>query len=1720
MNGHASEPAKALDDNIYEAPAKEADDNVFEVHDPKPKVQVEAGTLGKFQQFKLLAWKNRRSMTRKFWGFICEITTPFVLIVVLCGLRQLTSIEDVAPTYYDSLGLNTADNSSVFDLFNKVGRTKITYTPETAQTQQVMSYIQGMVPSDFPLTIEAFDTESDLETAGKNDNSLMGAIVFESGTFGAEMTYTLRLRPGDTPDGTFYTDLTFPAFAETGPNSESDLYNTSGFLVMQNLAESAIANYQLQLTNPGSTVLVDFTTTQTTSVQRMPYGEYKKNDFAGAVQGTLPLFIVISFVVPAQALVRDIVDEKERRLKETMAMMGLSPSMYWFGWFSRMAIFLFVVIIFITIALDVSDVIAYSSPGVIFVLFFLYSLSLIAFCFLLSTFFMRAKVAAAAAGALFFLLYMPYTFYQQEINTMAEGQLYLACLSMNACMSQALSVIGDYENAAIGADFNNLDSSPVFESEASVMISYIMLAFDTVLYVLLAVYIDAVRPGDYGVPKKWYFIFQPKTYFGRKKRDAENRKKAAAVNTDNIGDFENPLDGENCGVSIRNLVKVFDNGKVAVQGVNLDMKRGEITSFLGHNGAGKSTTTNILSGLYAPTSGTAFVDGWDITEDLGEARKALGLCPQHNTLFANLTVEEHLVFFGRLKGLAGATLKDAVDEMLVDIMLADKRKNYPDELSGGMKRKLSVGIAFMGGTRIIFLDEPTAGMDPYARRATWDLIRKYRDGRTICLVTHYMDEADLLGDRIAIMNDGKVKACGTSYFLKKRYGVGYRLVISKDDSFNQYGVDEILLKTIPHSEFSDDLGGECVYTLPDDQSTHFAAAFNALEDRSKELGVNSFGVSLTTLEDVFFKLGEGASLEDIGAKRSTAVKNSGDMLEVPEANGHGPKSPHSSPRMRRAHGEADPEMPSFDYVTGNALKMKQFGALFVKRLNHQKRDYKILAIQFLLPLVFTIMALGAASNLENKNDPSRAIDLANIGPVPNVVSYQNAVPDTDANQATAAGYESFLLGMTSLGAGDGNVTFDEAASNVNYSEFIIDKQAELQDTFLNTYLVGQTYVNSSDGTLNNTAWYNGEPIHSPPASVNLLNNVILQSVLDDQTYVMNLINYPLPRTDEQAAKDSFESFQGFTVGIITVFGFSFVASGFALFPLTEAANSSKHLQFVSGVDPIQYWLSIFAFDFVNYLMPLGVTLIVFAAFDEAGLGRDVLGEICLILLLFFWSAAPFVYFVSHFFTNPAKCYAFLTILQIFLGFGALIAVQVCRALDEVKVADYLAWAFSIFPTFAFGQALADLPRYNDLSTYCDTVRARFGPDASCEVNGIEPASEIFSLDVPGIGRYVLLMAIEGFVFIGMTIGWEFRARFRKEDGTAPVTNAVDEDDDVAKERARIAEGATADDVVVVRDLCKVYKASKLTSHGQDKLAVDRISFGIPQRQCFGLLGINGAGKTTTFKMLTGEHSVTSGNATIKDFSIVNQLTQVRQHTGYCPQFDAITPLLTGRELLTFYCHLRGIPTAHIEAYVDASIYEYNLDKHADRPCGGYSGGNKRKLSTAIACVGDPAVVLLDEPSAGLDVEARRYLWDGILGLIDRGRTVILTSHSMEECEALCNRLAIMVNGKFKCMGTLQHLKSKFGKGVTCTVKVGRGQTLESANTFILNNFPGSYLQEEHGELGVYSIPAAGFRYGNAFDQLEKAKHHYEWADYALSQTSLEQVFVNFARGQEEDELQQ
>ncbi len=230
-------------------------------------------------------------------------------------------------------------------------------------------------------------------------------------------------------------------------------------------------------------------------------------------------------------------------------------------------------------------------------------------------------------------------------------------------------------------------------------------------------------------------------------------------------------------LEVKNLVKQYGDF-TAVKGITFDLKEGEIFSLLGPNGAGKTTTISMLSTLYTPTSGDAIIAGHSITKEPMKVRNAIGIVPQDLALYEDLTARENLIFWGQMYGLSGGSLKSRVDEVLGQIGLIEKAKDRVKTYSGGMKRRVNIGVGLLHKPKVLFMDEPTVGIDPQSRRAILDTVKDLnKQGMTVLYTTHYMEEAEELSNRVGIIDHGELIAIGTQKELTKQVGETETLIL-------------------------------------------------------------------------------------------------------------------------------------------------------------------------------------------------------------------------------------------------------------------------------------------------------------------------------------------------------------------------------------------------------------------------------------------------------------------------------------------------------------------------------------------------------------------------------------------------------------------------------------------------------------------------------------------------------------------------------------------------------------------------------------------------------------------------------------------------------------------------------------------------------------------------------------------------------------------------------
>uniref|UniRef100_K3WSP4 ABC transporter domain-containing protein n=1 Tax=Globisporangium ultimum (strain ATCC 200006 / CBS 805.95 / DAOM BR144) TaxID=431595 RepID=K3WSP4_GLOUD len=1502
-------------------------------------------------------------------------------------------------------------------------------------------------------------------------------------------------------------------------------------------------------------------------------------------QSVLGLFFLVSYIKFVSTNTTTMVIEKENRIREVMKIMGLSDFSLLCSWCLTSAILSTPLSFAIAAVLKFGKVFPSTEYATLVFLFWALSLAIVSFSYCITPFFNKSRTAAIVSVLVWLLLFFPFFAVQPEEN----GPKYWAALCAPTAFALAIDEILRHAQLGMGFSYSiGIVQSPVTVPTASAMSWFLVL--DSFIFVLLGWYFEQVLPQQYGVRKPFYFFLQKSYWFGGRSSAAnavagENgatphegggaylkfvdstrfvERQSITLNplpsrTEALDHVE-PVNAvllvqEQKGtcLQLRGLRKTFtlEDGeeKVAVEGLDLSMYCGQITALLGHNGAGKTTTISMLTGLIEPTAGDATLYGRSIRHNFDELRRIIGICPQHDVLFNDLTVEEHLRLFGIMKNVAPHQLQQDVDNIIEDVGLTETRHVKSKELSGGQKRKLSVAIAFIGDSKLVFLDEPTSGMDPYSRRFTWNLLQKNREDRVIVLTTHFMDEADILGDRIAIVADGKLCCAGSSLFLKNRYGAGYNLTLIKADAdCDVVAVGTFLKQFVPGAKCLSNFGSEVVFQLPSASSTAFPQMLEALDSNMGELHILQYGISVTTLEEVFLRISQDRD----DASALTDPRNSRIKSRI-------------STRSSTPTGEDD---KLIDIAPNGPTFWSQYAALTMKRFQIAKRDKKTLLNSVCIPLLFLIILAVLPT-----------IQVADFIP-----DYAASLPtQAQQDQCPARNITASLLQGQNLTACLGTAGF-------SYCEIgVVDCDA--------------------------LACCNAANSVSPFYPCN-------ECVLSQSTPTLAAIAAQTPCFNNQCLKRNDAKLQvtmnSFLISIVVMLGFAFIPASIVAFIVREKdpIQDAKGLQLISGANISAYWLSSWTHDVVVVSISVVAAIIIIPLSSRGLNGSDEATAVAVLVISHVLASIPLAYLFSFRFTKHAV--AQTSLLVFMLGTGGLLSIFsfLCRIIDfrisssftlSSLDRNYLRWLFLLFPGYSLNNGIYEIAsrkvsrrslygsgRWLSATSSFFGLFEGLGKEACREcwdrnVNGC-CIRGVFDVDVGGAP--IIYSVLEAVAFTALVFFLENRKLVwrKKNNRFAPprAIPVVDEDDDVVAERQWVeTTPPTGEKSVFIRNLHHQYERPR------GKIALKNLSLAISKGECFGYLGINGAGKSTTMKVLTGQLAPTDGFVMLGPHNLAFDRNAARRMIGYCPQFDSLHDLLTVEEQLALYARLKGIPNSKVADAVDQKIKQVGLSEYRDKLTRGLSGGNKRKVSTAIALIGSPQIVFLDEPSTGVDPSSRRKMWDVIASVCAaKDSCVVLTTHSMEECEALCTRVGIMVSGELKCLGSVEHLKQKFGQGFTVEVKLreppaeavkqvheaivqapspgstsitkenvasicgslgiaARGQLIlsgegngwvvdnflqsngsipvdvfsawwvaetqsEALQSFFQHEFPGSALVEQQGDHFRFQVPKHTLRPSAIFALLEDAKSHLRVSEYGVSDTSLEHIFNNMAVQQEEE----
>ncbi|CAH8431328.1 unnamed protein product [Schistosoma rodhaini] len=1832
---------------------------------------------------------------------------------------------------------------------------------------------------------------------------------------------TIRQNPYIIDDTNNYKvlDHTWNPKPRNNVNDGDTKYLTSGFLDIQDLISNAIIEISnniperiKQLNNSWNSWTGSSSTSSSPSTSSsnhlligkqmkfFPTSCYKKDEFLNKIKKLLPQLLLLTWILNAMLITKYIVEEKENYIKEFTKIMGFTNTTHWLSWFSSTFIIVLPITIIITLILKYGNIFIISSIFIIFFLLISYIISIIMFCFLCSIFFQKSNLSAIVTGLFYFIIYIPIPLILMNEKWIKEEIIYITSLSNQVAFSLGLYSLLRLESQNLDTYWNDLWQPKLSDSLFSPGKSILMLWIDSILYLCMTLLIEWIISKKYNIYQSFYSRIKCQNWkiFNKHKDEPIDCIKNVIYKEDG-GNVQLCVESNHeclpISISVKNLSKMYNKkSKPALDHLNIEFYTNQITSLLGHNGSGKSTLISILTGIHKPSNGLAMICGYNIHQQMNQIRTNLGYCPQHNILFEYLTVIEHIKFYAKLKGFNKEQINNEVNYFSNLLNLTNKLNDQVKTLSGGQKRKLSIAIAFVGQASVILLDEPTTGVDPYSRRSIWDLILKMKLNKTIIITTHHMDEADILGDRIAIISQGKLKCYGSSLFLKSTYGQGYYLILERhnqlldgdsteslhsdrltDEDFND--IINYLKQYIKDISLIDYNQNEMIYRIPIQNiidgslSQLFKQFENPLSPNDQIIlpieltshGIISCGLTDTSLEEIFLNIADDPAmlLQDSSyhlGGMTTATDNKNDNQYETDVNKndtsmnqiqqqHGQQmftstglrqsqmnslrqSSHLSHLTNRGPISAPPTLPNLlhrkhyynktdksnDTVNVHPISnvnvplnqpntRQQIKAMFLKRFHYLKRSKLSLFIEFILPICVLILVLKSlqffkkpssnqpmiitpwlmsdennklplntfyennlyelenpTDNLLNKSNTFKSVlniawnyenalkqpygwtgigclpkytlqninayyktysqcNLSNIKIIKKELTHQQmkyirSYQSNECSCNTSCFMNSFtqyeqqpsskilptkdiFLNLTSFKVSDylirtQNQYIKQRYGGLSYHTHNYPSLRKLSKYLLNSNnlfiysLTNMTSIYDLHGNLimKDTfwsdiitfiqlslppisyfrIWFNNKGYVSGPAYLNTLHNLQLHMLYNNQTALINqnhsssiiFINHPLTILDNHKSLGlPTELLYDLTLSLFTLLSLSLIPASFISFLVKENNIGSKHLQYVSGLKSFIYWLCNYLWDIINYIICSILCIIIFIFYQKlAYIHIDVILSFILLILFYGIAIIPMLYIATFFILSPSTSLVILSIFNLLIGSITCMCTLILDDFSQNNITlnminNIIKIIFHIFPQYCLSRGLFDLAKRYYIIKFIQKYKINKSIFNHNHYNNIDPfdwnilGSKLIALPIEACLFFLFIIFKENQFFI-QSINNYFYINYpkllkkhnmifmkkldriksnnnnnnnnRRSDINKSINdndnhdedNNNSEDEDVHAERLRIMK---ADKEGYLNSLCSV-AVINLTKFFplKKKPSVNRLTFAVRPGECFGLLGVNGAGKTTAFNMITGKLHPSMGTVYVNGFNVVTQTKNALKNLGYCPQFDAVHDLLTGRETLSLYARLRGFPENEISKTVSELLQNMGLSPYADRITSAYSGGNRRKLSTAIAIIGKPQVILLDEPTSGMDPIGKRFMWDQIILLIKEGRSIILTTHSMEECEALCQYIGIMINGQLKCFGTIQHLKNRFGNGYQVDIRlnhlVTNNQINQLKNEFHLK-FPNSILNELQSYYYKYQMDK-NIQLSLLFTLLNQMQMDHIIEHYSVRQTTLDQVFVNFS----------
>ena len=1151
--------------------------------------------------------------------------------------------------------------------------------------------------------------------------------------------------------------------------------------------------------------------------------------------------------------------------------------------------------------------------------------------------------------------------------------------------------------------------------------------------------------------------------------------------------YRNQLTSNLC-LMVRDISKRFKEFK-AVKRFSCNFFKGQIFVLLGENGAGKSTVLNMISGRTNVDHGSIKLNTTDIIENKQYLYSNLGLCLQEDIYFEELTVLQqvelicHIKLSQKKNNILKKGSNDYKEESLALINglgLSEFKNVKAKKLSGGNLRKLCIAFALISNSELVILDEPTSGMDFREKKSIWDFLKTIKSNRIIIITTHSMEEAEYLGDSIGIMSEGELICRGSSSFLKRMYPCGFNInLILNEANFSDVKHKAQLMYKIKLVEpkmvikiFGRDL---IKINFPDStlKTKKLEGILKLIEMYIEQQKINNYTVSTTSLEDVFFKVNDNEFTKNLFEKELADVfeqvereykcqnkdKEIKDLVDETSDSIYMCNNDDSSILLRHSRhkeGELKPIEHDVDNIiasndsgllfnnntirndvhltlllngdsTGNAIVKRHLKRLWLTT----RRRYFLFVFHLFMSAIFLIYIVVLKPILLYKY--FYFIFIRNFYPNDQIYQFQ-LINETDRTN-TLADITQFVY-ETNLQFQQNNIINDTAQQDAYISIIESHSFDPVKDFILINY------------TSEEIEYHNFFALSSPTINYVLVNN-ILQKHLHNHGINSSLLNgYTL--TPQQFRRIDIHKINYNYIIVSLLVISQLISSVFSIeTPLKDQEKEITLLISLAMPNACKYWMSLFIMDYLKYIT---ITVIGF------GIISSILKDIWVLFPLSLFAGVNFV-LLAYLFVSLLGQSKFVNGAYLCLNVATVVVTLLVNEYSHIEINPKLQLSlFDLWPVMSITQALLDIREVhliNGTLNKAIVYRVIIGIAVSA-VHSLLLIVCMFLVEggfLRQLCNNIKNCLCSGTVkkkkkMIKQSVHNASKTRLISinysslNSGEHSLNKNINQET-VLAEKVKVKNNKSMLSFII-ENLIVIYS----NFCGKDKVAINKLYLGLKSKERFALVGHSGAGKTTVIKSILNQTPIIGGRILLNNINMSNDSALVQSKIGYCPQRNSLFDYLTVKETIEFYdkgivsdianenCSLRESLNNRLTNLLSV----FGLYKYRDSLTKDLSGGNKRKVLFAIALMNNPELILLDEPSTGVDPDSRRLMWRNVLAIY-RNKEVTKTNFNMilatqcfEEAEVLCDSLGWLERGRFSYIGNSENLKLELSEGYYLKVK--------------------------------------------------------------------------------------